>query len=122
MAVLVKEGVKFDVIAPGGFVILAALVAISNQLRYDITITSGTDGIHSGESDPHHFGRAYDIRCHDYPEKQQLLTSLINILAASYPGIFFAWIEDEGSTNEHLHVQVRHGMEIPSALNRSSNT
>ena len=112
MAIRVKSGVEFSVIAPGGFVILAALVAVSRMVGYDITITSGTDGEHSGPDDPHHHGRAYDIRCHDVPDKEHLAVSIINWLAVDYPNKFYTFIEDEGGTNEHIHCQVRHGMEI----------
>ena len=63
--VRVKEGVQFGVIAPGGFAILAAIVGAATRLAMDLTITSGSDGAHSGVDDPHHRGEAYDLRSHD---------------------------------------------------------
>jgi hypothetical protein len=107
-----KDGVQFAVIAPGGFRILSGLDEVSRRLGYDIWITSGTDGEHSGPDDPHHQGRAYDIRCHDVPDKEQLAVTIINTLAEVNPNKFYTFIEDEGGPNEHIHCQVRHGMEI----------
>ena len=46
--------------------ILAALKAASKTLNLDLTITSGTDGVHSGPGDVHHRGEAYDVRSHDF--------------------------------------------------------
>src|SRR6267142_2289217 len=109
MSVRVKDGVKFDVIAPGGFEILSVLGYASWLLGYDIWITSGTDGEHSGPDDPHHHGRAYDVRCHDVPDKYLLATTIANRLAARYPGKFYVFIEDDGQPNEHIHGQIRHG-------------
>ncbi len=34
-------------------------------MKVDLTITSGTDGAHSGPGDPHYHGEAYDVRSHD---------------------------------------------------------
>jgi hypothetical protein len=107
----VKEGVT-AILSPAGIRLLATLDVVARLLDRDITITSGSDGEHSGPEDSHHFGRAYDVRTHDDPDKQQLVTTIINKLAETNPGKFFAFIEDEGSTNEHIHAQIRVGMEI----------
>jgi len=113
MAVVrVKEGVKFDVIAPAGFRLMAVLDTVARLLNRDIIITSGTDGLHSGIDDPHHQGRALDIRTKDDPDRQQLVTTIENKLAEINPGKFYVFIEDDGGTNEHIHAQLRHGLEI----------
>lgn len=105
-----KEGVKFDIISPGGFHILAAIDSAAAFISHDITITSGTDGLHSGPDDPHHRGEAYDIRTHDLPDKNLALQSIMNRLGDLK---FFAFIEDPDSDNEHIHCQVRKGIMYP---------
>jgi len=107
----VKEGVT-AILSPAGIRLLGVLDAVASLLGRDITITSGSDGLHSGESDPHHFGNAYDIRTHDDPDKQQLVTTIENKLAEISPGKYYVFIEDEGSANEHIHAQLRHGLEV----------
>src|SRR6266852_6869978 len=97
--VRVKEGVQFTVIAPGGFEILAALDYTAGVIKHDITITSGTDGEHSGPDDPHHRGEAYDVRSHDLLDKQLALATIVTFLGILY---FYAFLEDEGTENEHI--------------------
>lgn len=115
----VKPGVQFSVISPGGFRILAALEDAADQIAHDLTITSGTDGAHSGSEDPHHSGSAYDVRTKDLPDKNLALAKIKDFLAIpeSQPqgSRFFAWIENEGQDNEHIHVQVRKGTVYPPA-------
>jgi hypothetical protein len=107
----IKEGVT-AILSPAGIRLLGVLDVVARLLGRDITITSGSDGMHSGPADPHHFGNAYDIRTHDDPDKQQLVTTIINKLAESEPGKFFAFIEDDGGPNEHIHAQLRHGLQL----------
>ena len=108
--VLVKDGVMFKMGAPGGFVILAAITGACAAIGHDVTITSGSDGEHSGPNDPHHSGNAYDVRTHDVPDKNALLLEIEKRLD---PGCFFAFIEDPGGPNEHIHAQVRKGTVYP---------
>lgn len=112
MAVLFKEGVTL-VPSPGGVRILAALWQVSFQQAHDITVTAGSNGTHSGPDDPHYRGDAYDIRIHDWDNPQLLLSLLINTLADTDPGKFFAFIEDDGTPNAHIHAQVRKGTVYP---------
>ena len=109
--VRVKPGVEFAVIAPGGFVILAAIQETAISLSHDLTITSGTDGEHSGPNDPHHRGEAYDIRTHDLLDKSAALDKIESILGDK----FFAFLEDPGTDNEHIHAQVKKGTTYPPA-------
>lgn len=111
--VRVKEGVQFAVIAPGGFVILAAIQMAAIALSRDLIITSGTDGEHSGPDDPHHRGEAYDVRTNDVPDRN---AELMAIKLGLPPANFFAFIEDEGTENEHIHAQVRKGTVYPPAI------
>ena len=107
----VKSGVEFTVISPGGFRILAALVKVATIIGHDITITSGTDGTHSGPADPHHFGLAYDIRIHDLPDPADIL---IDIIAELGNINFYTFIEDANTVNAHIHCQVAKGTVYPA--------
>ena len=122
---LIKSGVTFvDPVPPAGQAILDALKAVAAGLAYDLTITSGSDGIHSGINDPHHLGNAYDVRSHGLPDKQGILRMVLEQLAGPgeepEPGsgglltrCFFGWLEAQGQENEHFHFQLRHGVEYP---------
>ena len=107
--VRVKDGVQFTVIAPGGFALLSAIDLTAKEIKHDLTITSACDGTHSGPTDPHHRGEAYDIRTKDLPSPQHALETLQVQLGP----LFFAWIEDEGEDNEHIHCQVRRDTVYP---------
>lgn len=110
--VLVKEGVLFTKIAPGGFRILYAIDRAAQSLNVDLTITSGCDGEHSGPDDPHHRGEAYDIRSHEFGEgpKQGVLKELLSFLDLEH---FYGFLESPGTPNEHFHIQVKKGTTFP---------
>ena len=65
--VRIKDGVKFEAViggyigkvAPAGLAILAAIWRAAQELDCDLTITSGSDGCHSGQIDTHHSAEAY---------------------------------------------------------------
>jgi hypothetical protein len=113
-----KAGVQFAIIAPGGFEILRAITEAAMGLSYDVMITSGTDGTHSGPNDPHHRGEAYDVHTKDVPDKQELLYSIMKHLA---PDQFYGFIEDENMPNEHIHVQVKKGTVYPPIVGEISS-
>jgi hypothetical protein len=109
-----KNGVRFH--DP----ILDALQVASEQLGVTLTITSGVDGPHSGVFDPHHSGRAYDVRSQDLSDKQAVLGAIMDAFqdgavwhqdGGLMTTNFFGWLEDAGTTNEHLHVQVRRSVQ-----------
>ncbi len=106
---LVKTGVRFAVIAPGGFRILSAIDRAADALGLDLTITSACDGQHSGPDDPHHRGEAYDVRTHELTiaQKQQLLARVMDCLGWES---FYGFLEDYQTINEHAHFQVKKGM------------
>jgi hypothetical protein len=110
MSVKVKPGVLFGpeggppIIAPAGYLILDALKAASRKLGQDLTITSGTDGAHSGPDDPHHKGEAYDIRSHDFPAalRPAVVKAVMDQLGWKQ---FYGYIENPGAGDEHFHFQ-----------------
>lgn len=121
----VKDGVSFDRIDPAGFRLLGSLDRVARSMHNDLTITCGSDS--HPASDPHTLGRAYDVRTHDLTAEQKsfLLRGLMLDLQeaendAPVPvggGLattrFFAFIEDPGRDNEHLHAQQRKGVSYP---------
>jgi len=123
-ALRVKPGVTFATISPGGFVMLAALWRTSQSLGHDVTITSATDGAHSGDNDPHHLGRAYDVRTQGFAGAKMLSTimnelrdntndKVIPVAGGFVTRHFFGWIEEVAAPNEHIHLQVRRGITYP---------
>lgn len=120
--VKVNAGVQFAVIDPAGIRILRAFDTVAEGEPFDLTITSGTDGTHSGPDDPHKSGKAYDLRSHDFPEPQKsnvLRWIMLELGSDPQPqdgglvtDFFFGWIEAAGTPNEHFHFQLRHGMSL----------
>jgi hypothetical protein len=104
MSVKVKPGVTFNVIAPAGYMILDSLKAASKTLGFDLTITSGDDGAHSGPTDPHKTGEAYDVRSNDlaHEQKAQVLHAVMGALEM---GRFYGFLEGMDTANEHFHFQ-----------------
>lgn len=110
--VKVKEGVEF-IYSIGGLVILQSIKTCSKMLLVDLTITSGSDGIHgvglAGDpDDPHYLGDAYDVRSHDLDDinKRQFLANLNNLLPKDQ---FYYFLENPNTDNEHFHIQVKKG-------------
>lgn len=121
-----KDGVlPIGRIDPAGARLLGSLDRVVRSMHNDLTITCA-DGEHPA-SDPHTLGRAYDVRTHDLTADQKsfLLRGLMLDLQeaendAPVPvggGLattrFFAFIEDPGRENEHLHCQLRRGVQNP---------
>ena len=112
MPVYVKEGVLFDIIAPGGFRILSAIEQAAVKLTCDLVITSGTDGDHSGPTDPHKLGKAYDVRSRDMSPEQKdvVLAQIMNYLGWEQ---FYGFLENPNQDDEHFHYQVAKGKMYP---------
>jgi hypothetical protein len=124
--VRVKDGVRFDQIAPGGFRILAAIDACAQLCGVDLVITSGTDGHTTGR---HPSGEAYDLRMPAGGDAKAVIVvrTLRQILGPN----FTAWVESSdlarlsdpaiaevayvnpAATAEHIHIQVRRGVVFP---------
>ena len=107
----VKPGVEFAVIRPGGFRILSALDQVADK-QGDLEITSGTDGDHSGPTDPHKLGNAYDVHSQSLStnEKTTVLAAVMTILGWSR---FYCFLEAPNTENEHFHFQVKKGTVYP---------
>jgi hypothetical protein len=110
--VRVKDGVLFTKIAPSGFRLLEAISIAARDVGFDLTITSACDGEHSGPTDPHHRGEAYDVRSHGLTidQKSAVTSSLGNSLPLDQ---FYFFLEDPGGDNEHIHLQVKKGTTYP---------
>lgn len=113
---LVKPGVDFGaVLAPAGARILDVVKRLTRSYVFDVVITSARDGVHSGAADPHHTGEAFDLRTRTLSgvQKKQLLVDLQHELygpnTLDSPRRFYAFLEDSGGPNEHIHVQRRLG-------------
>lgn len=102
MAILLKDGVTIG-LSPAGFRILEAAKQVSKAMRRDFTITSGTDGDHSGPTDPHKTAEAYDFRSNtlNTSQKAEFLTRVRGLLSTR----FFCFLENPGADNEHIHCQ-----------------
>lgn len=102
--ILIKAGVDFGTcLAPAGAQILGTLKRLVAAYTFDVTITSARDGVHSGPTDPHHTGEAFDLRTHGLTDLQKNL-----LLADLQKGLgrrFYAFLEAAGTDNEHIHVQ-----------------
>ena len=105
------HGVEFQTIKPAGFRILSALDMLAARLPYDLFITSGTDGAHSGPTDPHKTGEAYDVRSHGLTEPQK--HEVVAVLTQTLGPRFYAFLEAPGTPNEHFHVQRAKGTIYP---------
>ncbi|MGH9411310.1 MAG: hypothetical protein ACRD1V_17890 [Vicinamibacterales bacterium] len=129
-AVVYVPSAQFTLIAPAGFRLLAAIERAARALGYNVTITSACDGTHSGANDPHHRGCAYDVRTHNLVDEQKtvLLQTIVDDCrdADEGPSVplstlahslasrrFFGFVEDFGTANEHIHVQLRQGRTYP---------
>ena len=108
----VKANVQFTVIAPGGFRILSAFDRFVANQDYDMVLTSACDGEHSGPTDPHHSGNAYDLRSHDFtPDQKDAIVA--QIMATLGWDRFYGFLEAPNTDNEHFHFQVKKGTVYP---------
>lgn len=121
----------------GGALIVAALMQTAHDSLFDLEMSSGTDGAHSGPSDPHPLGNAIDVHTHGLStqQKHDTLQRTMDYLGhlggvlTSYPaaaiivetsgglanGLFFGFLEDADTPNEHLHFQLRHVVRVQPA-------
>ena len=118
---------------PAGLRIICEAVNIAKDLPYNVGVTSGTDGQHSGPPDPHHRGEAIDFMTRNMPtmgDKYAFASAMIFRLVDGTSDTpfrvngkddsagwacarWFAFVEDPGLPNEHIHVQLRQGCVYP---------
>ena len=113
---------------PAGFRILCELCNMAKDWYQDLEVTSGSEGQHSGPTDPHKRGEAIDLRSNNMAslaEKQGFVQSLIirlcdkvgervfEVSGGWANDHFFAFLEDAGKPNEHIHIQRRHNTAYP---------
>lgn len=110
--VTIKPGVEFATIAPGGFAILSAIQLACEFCALNIEISSGTDGDHSGPTDPHKTGNAYDIHTHGLTEQEKAAVQHAVMTTLGWER-FYAFLEDPNTPNEHIHCQVKRGTTYP---------
>jgi hypothetical protein len=116
-----KPGVQFTTIAPAGMRLLEAIRAASKTLNLPIVITSACDGTHSGPTDVHKTGEAFDLRTHNFAADQKLallreimlelqaddMDAPLDVSNGLATKRFFGFLEHPGAADEHIHVQRR---------------
>lgn len=101
--------VRFDEITEAGLLILNTLRALARPLPFDtLWITAAANGVHSGPTDPHYRGLAFDVRTHLF-ETRAARFKFCDQLCAALGLQFYAFVEDPDAPNEHIHVQVAKG-------------
>ena len=109
--VTVKPGVLFTVIAPAGFRLLEAITATAREL-VSLRITSACDGQHSGLTDPHKLGEAYDVGSHEFDAATKAAI-LLAFQEKLEPEHFYCFLESPNTENEHFHLQRAKGTTYP---------
>lgn len=123
--VRVKDGVKFDQIAPAGFRLLSTIDRLPGLLNKDVLVTCGTEA-HPPE-DPHSKGEAYDIGVLDMSshEIQTMLDQFeamgprfyaqyeLPLTSYADPTIHGNVIHSAQATGPHIHAQRARGTEYP---------
>ena len=103
-AMKIKPGVLLDKLTPSMAVACVVVESVYRRGGYDATITSGSDGKHTGQPlkgdtvDPHYSGRALDFRISDV--KSSELPDLVQALRTCLGDEFAVLQEDT-----HLHIQ-----------------
>lgn len=133
--------VRFDIdqtlhpgamLGPAHFRLKAAWEAVARRWGLILQITAGTNGQHSGPDDPHTWGNAFDVRAHTLTEanKPLVLQAVLKELSDSptddpvLPNgdqgyctkLFYAFLEDPATPQEHFHSQLRHGRDYTAVL------
>jgi hypothetical protein len=126
----IKPGVILDRLNLAGRAIAGAVLITAAGLPFDLTITSGQEGEHTGLA--HRLGNAVDVRSHDVPPEskssvlQLLMSDLcalerrlgVNSLVEPKDGgfvteCFYGFLEHPGEPREHYHLQLRIGHVFP---------
>jgi hypothetical protein len=111
---LTTPNVRFDVIDNITRWLLYGLLGVCEDLGLDhLTITSATDGVHVAPTMPHSVGHALDVRSHDFAD-DTARADFIGRLQMKLGPAFYVFLEDHGTANEHVHVQLRNADARPA--------
>lgn len=105
-----KPSVRIRVFTPALEKILSSMRVVEAGPE-NLVVTSINDSDH-GKISRHYVDEAVDIRSKNFPtgaEKKQFLLEMRKLLGAK----FYIFLEDEATSNEHFHVQVRIGQVYP---------
>lgn len=113
---LTKDGVQFAVIDDVTRQLFYILLRAADYFQLDaLTITSGSDGVHSGPDDPHYCGHALDVRTHDLPPLVPV-DRFVSFIQHGLGPDYYAFFEANGTPNAHLHVQLAKGHKVPTSF------
>jgi len=110
--IYLKPGVLLGELKPQTLLGAIIVSGVFERHGYDVTITSGNDGEHTGHpvagesADPHYTGRALDVRFNSLSlipavERPKLYDDVKRALGENY----YTEHEAAGSEEEHIHVQ-----------------
>jgi hypothetical protein len=105
-----KDGVRVKRLTPALLRILTVVEAADRQFPEGMVITSVNDSRHADGS-AHYRDEALDLRCNDRPRHVDL--ELCRFLEATLGPRFLVLYEGAGTTNEHIHIQLRKGAHWP---------
>lgn len=122
--VRVKPGVKFDRIAPAGFVLLGTIARLPAIIKKDVWITCGTEAHPTGN--PHTRGEAFDIGVTDMSadDIEDVLKEFYLLGPKFYaqyevktrpsdPTLAQLCVVNPEASGPHIHAQVARGQQYP---------
>lgn len=103
-----KSTVRLAALTPVLMRIFQALIILDDEMAGDIVVTSINDSQHMSGSQ-HYRNTALDIRTNDRPKyaDQLMVARLRQILGPHFTVLY----ESEGTVNEHIHVQLKRGLD-----------
>lgn len=109
-----SKSVRFDKLTPAMAYMLYSLSNFHNDYRFaqpeNLIITSLNDGVH-GKNSRHYKDEAIDIRSKNFNtrEDKRLFRQELELVLGNR---FRVLLENEGTENEHFHVQVKKGTQF----------
>lgn len=107
------DQVRFGVFTEAMWYLLTTARNVVAPYLWDfVYITAARNGVHSGPADPHYADKALDFRTHNFPARG-LKVQFVDELQAKLGPLWYVYLEDPDSANEHVHAQVRRGCTWP---------
>lgn len=108
-----KDDVKIKRWTPALHIMMDCLHSIQNDYEWipELMITSCNDGKHMVTSQ-HYKDVAFDVRSHNFAslkDKQDFVMLVQKLLGPK----FYIFLEDVGLPNEHFHMHLVRGVELP---------